>query len=269
MVSVEKRQFIHNRIEYLMEWITARHKHPLISHRFGSRLLTYYNYVCTKEYPDHIFNGSEYLRCSSFRLKGLQKDARKKIGIKLINSKQIHLVDEKNQLSYISPEIQKLPKMAKIWFDIFSSTMDKNPGHGPVLDKILQLNKNALAVEVPIWTTTDRALINQDLQLTPYTCMSNEIFTGHIDLLLFDETDGSLVIADYKPENYLLRSLPQVATYGLVMKRVLKIRNVKCVSFSKEKAWVYDPEIVRTSIPQYLLQYGNPNLSWRSVLPSI
>ncbi len=269
MVSVEKRQFIHKGIEYLMEWVASRHDHPLISQNYGSKLLNYYNYVCTKDYPDHLFNGSEYLRCSSFRLKGLQKDAPKKIAIKLINSKQIHLVDEKNQSPLISPEIQKLPKMAQIWFDIFSSTMDKNPGHGPVLDKILQLNKNALAVEVPIWTTTERNLINQELTITPYTCMCNEIFTGHIDLLLFDETDGSLVVADYKPENHLLRSLPQVATYGLVMKRLLKLKHVKCVSFSKEKAWVYDPEIVRSSLPQFMVQYGNPHLPWRSVLPSI
>jgi hypothetical protein len=266
MVSIEKRRFSHNRLEYILEWVPERH---LQNKKFGQKLLQYYNYVCTHNYPEAIFNNSEFVRCSSFRLKGLHKDALKKIGIQLINSRQINLIDEYNQDRTVSQSIINLQKMAKIWFEIFSSTMEKNPGHEPILDKILQLNKNALAVEVPIWTTTNYALINQILEITPFTCMCNEIFTGHIDILLFDETDQSLIVADYKPENHFLRSLPQVATYGLVMKRILRYNKVKCISFSRDKTWIYDPEIIRTIIPQYMGQYGNPNLVWRSILPSI
>jgi hypothetical protein len=159
--------------------------------------------------------------------------------------------------------------MANIWFDIFMDSMGENPGHDPILDKILQLNENALAIETPVWTSTHDFIKQKKLKFTPYTCMCDDIITGHIDLTLFDETDSSLIICDYKPENHFLHSLAQVATYGLIMKRILKFNKVKCVSFSKEKAWVYDPEILRTSIPKYLNMFGNPDLCWREVIYSI
>ena len=267
--TLETRRFRHQRLEYLHKWIPQRHTASKIGSSFGQKLLDYYRLVTSRSYPEELFNQPDGLRCSSFRIKGTFTDARKKIAIDLRKRGLLIVIDEKNQPDFISPGILKLSKMAKIWFEIFSATSNKNPGHDPVLDKILQVNQNALAIEVPIWTTTQDKLTASEIKINSFTCMSNETFTGHIDLLLYDETDGSLVVADYKPENYLMRSLPQVATYGLVMKRVLRFPKVKCVSFSKDKAWVYDPEIIRTQIPKYLRQYGDPDLPWLEILPSI
>ncbi|MHA1583646.1 MAG: hypothetical protein ACTSXK_13740 [Promethearchaeota archaeon] len=268
-ISVEKRKFVHNKIEYLHAWVRDRHFNPLINQEFGLKLLNYYDFICSSEYPDEIFNRRDGIRCSGFRIKGLQTNARKKISLELISRRQIQLIDSNNHPMNVSPGILKLPEMASIWFDIYSSILGKNPGHAPVLDKILQINQNALAIETPVWTTTSSALNKELLHTSQYTCMANEIFTGHIDLTLFDETDGSLIITDYKPENKFLTSLPQVATYGLVMKQILGFKKVKCVSFSKEQAWLYDPEIIRTIIPHYLVKYGNPDLIWRGIVPTL
>ena len=268
--TLETRIFRHQRLEYLHKWIPQRHTESKIAASFGQKLLDYYNMVTSRLYPDGLFNQTDGLRCSSFRIKGLYTDARKKIAMDLWKRGLLHMVVNGQPCpDFISPEIAKLPKMANVWFEIFSATSEKNPGHDPVLDKILKMNPNALAIEVPIWTTTREKLASQEIKRNSFTCMSNESFTGHIDLLLFDETDGSLVVADYKPENYLMRSLPQVATYGLVMKQLLGLEEVKCVSFSKEKAWVYDPEIIRTQIPRYLKQYGDPSLPWLPIVPSL
>lgn len=267
--TLETRRFRHRRLQYLHKWIPQRHTAPEIASSYGPKLLNYYSLVTSRSYPKDLFDRADGLRCSSFRIKGTFTDASKKIAMDLRKRGLLTVINETNQPKFLSPGIKKLFKMAEIWFKIFSSTMDKNPGHDPVLDKILRLNQNALAIEVPIWTVSQEDLASNNMQLNTFSCVSKESFTGHIDLLLFDETDGSLVVADYKPENQLLKSLPQVATYGLVMKRLLRFPKVKCVSFSKDKAWVYDPEIIRTQIPNYLHRYGDPDLPWLDILPSI
>jgi len=271
----EKRVFHHNGLDYVLEWVAERHIHPHLKDLFGKTLLNYYNLVDSNQYPEFLFNQKDSLRCSSFRIKHLHTNAQKKISLDLIRSGHILTLDADgtphNPLidGVLSEGIKKLPKMAKIWFDIYSSTMDKNPGHDPILRKILDLNENALAIEVPIWTTTYQAVMTKTIKMTPYSCMCDDIFTGHIDLLLYNEKDQSVIVADYKPENEFLKSLPQVSIYGLVVKRMLRYSKVKCISFSREKAWIYDPEIIRTVIPEYLQRFGDPNLEWRDLVFSL
>ena len=91
-------------------------------------------------------------------------------------------------------------------------------------------------------------------------------FTGHIDLMLYSPENETLIISDYKPEGKYLPSLPQVAFYGMFFKRLFKLDNVMCVSFSKDDAWVYDPEILKTDILDYLEQYGSPKLDWVKII---
>jgi hypothetical protein len=81
--------------------------------------------------------------------------------------------------------------------------------------------------------------------------------------------DNSIIVADYKPENHFLRSLPQVATYGLFIKKMLKLEKIRCISFSKDKLWLYDPEIIKKQIPYYIERFGNPNLIWRYLVKTI
>ena len=269
VVEIETRKFYQGGVEYEFKWVENRHHLPDIAKNFGNKLIKYYNLVCSNVYPEKIFNSKEILRCSSFKLKNLDKDGLKKISLELLKNNYVTIVDDKNTHKNVSKSIVNLLKMTKIWYDIFYYQMKKPPKHGPILNKILELNKNSLSIEIPIWSTTPEAIIKNLIQKTKFSCMAGELFTGHIDLLLYDEVDNSIIVADYKPENHFLRSLPQVATYGLFIKKMLKLDKIKCISFSKDKLWLYNPEIIRDQIPYYIERFGNPNLIWRYLVKTI
>ena len=74
MVEIETRKFYQGGVEYEFKWVEKRHHLPNIAQNFGTKLITYYNLVCSNVYPEKIFNSKEILRCSSFKLKNLDKD---------------------------------------------------------------------------------------------------------------------------------------------------------------------------------------------------
>lgn len=269
MVDIETRKFYQARVEYEFKWVENRHYVPSIAGKFGNKLIKYYNMVCSSAYPENLFRRQDILRCSSFKIKNLDKDALKTISLELLKNNYITIIDKKNPARNVSKNIANLVKMTDIWYDIFFYQMKRNPKHGPILQKILELNKNSLSIEVPIWSVTKEAIRNNVVDTTDFSCITGELFTGHIDLLMYDELDNSLIVADYKPENHFLRSLPQVATYGLFIKKMLNLKKIKCVSFSREKLWIYNPEIIRKEIPYYIERFGNPNLIWRYLVKTI
>ena len=94
---------------------------------------------------------------------------------------------------------------------------------------ILIKDKDSIAIEVPIWS------VSKDNHLT-----------GHIDLIQIE--DNIIKIIDYKPEGNFLFSLPQVATYGLLIKELIHVEKINCISFNKNFAWEYNPEILLTEL---------------------
>ena len=76
-----------------------------------------------------------------------------------------------------------------------------------------------------------------------------QYLTGHIDLLFL--LDNTLIVADYKPSlltkqsgklvKKFFHSLPQICLYGLLLKDLFDINDIKCITFNQHKAWVYDP----------------------------
>ncbi|MHA1776858.1 MAG: hypothetical protein ACTSWC_08780 [Promethearchaeota archaeon] len=262
--------FYHHGLEYKLLWVEKRFQNPVIYDKFGHRLLQYIHFTQSPDFPDSIFNNKDGLRCSSFRIKHLVPHAQKKISLSLVKQQYVNQIvvnsDFKKSTFNV---IEALPKMANIWYDIFTQLNEKNPRHEPILQKIIELHPQALASEVPVWTTDLNSIQNRTIKPSPYNCMADKQFTGHIDLILYDPEDHSLIVADYKPEDHFLSSLPQVATYGLIMKQVLGCSNIKCVSFSRERAWVYDPEIIRTVVIEYIKSYGDPSLEWRDIVYSL
>ncbi|HEC37209.1 MAG TPA: hypothetical protein ENI29_03175 [bacterium] len=110
--------------------------------------------------------------------------------------------------------------------------------HGGASHKDVQIlnlkgNPYTLAVELPV-----------------YFEYKGEIIAGHIDLLLIK--DGVLYVTDYKPDqspkagvsNYLsfINSVPQLAAYALVLRDLLGIEQVQCITFNKDGAWSFDPD---------------------------
>ena len=129
----------------------------------------------------------------------------------------------------------ELPNYAqKVYESYKENQIFKKPGHDPVLKNILIKDKDAIAIEVPIWKKYNE----------------QAFLTGHIDLIQIK--DNHVRVIDYKPEGKFLISLPQVSIYGLLFKKLIKLDEVKCISFNKDEAWEYDPEILLTDINKYL-----------------
>ena len=123
--------------------------------------------------------------------------------------------------------------------------------HEPLLDHMIKNNENAIAKEVFIW----KPLRNQK---------KSYFLTGHIDLLLTD--NNMLYISDYKPEdNNFMRSIPQVASYGLILGEMLDIdeKNIRCISFNKNEVWEYSPTILLKGVKNMVedLQVDHPSLN--------
>jgi len=52
-----------------------------------------------------------------------------------------------------------------------------------------------------------------------------------------------------------MRSVPQVASYALVLKREFKVENIMCATFNKMGAWIYEPEKTLLKLNQFIKKY--------------
>jgi len=128
--------------------------------------------------------------------------------------------------------------------------------HTSVLSKILLDSDYAIATEIPI-----------------YRKYSDEFLTGHIDLLMI--IDDILYVCDYKPRTSphpnanpsvsFINSIPQIACYGLILKKNYGINKLFCVTFNKLGIWLYEPEIVMQKITSFIKkQDSKRKLTWEN-----
>lgn len=139
-------------------------------------------------------------------------------------------------------------KIVKITNDLFrifhDSGIEKKLGHERILANLIKEDKNSIASEVPVWHDTP------------------EPITGHIDLIRIE--DDFLHIVDYKPEGSFMRSIPQVAYYGYLMKRNLNVKNVLCSSFNKDSIWTYEPYELLERTNEIIKRYAtNAEFDWQ------
>ncbi len=98
--------------------------------------------------------------------------------------------------------------------------------------------------------------------------------TGHIDLIVVIE--GTIFVCDYKPEETpnpettrlsysFMRSIPQVASYALVLKKLYNIDDIMCITFNKKEAWIYESKATLTHLNNFIKknkQYKASNRPW-------
>ena len=219
---IKKRDFIHQSIKYSFNWNISHHKEKLdlsTSNREEFRRLgTYFKKIYQESIvPNEIFNARTIQRISHFKIKGIKSNFLTSFSKQLIRSNKIKKFDSDS----------KLPQFAQKVYDSYEKNqINKKPGHDPILKHILIKDKDSVAIETPIWRK-----------------VNNQYITGHIDLIQIDTDNENLVkVIDYKPEGKFMISLPQVATYGLMLQKELDISNLKCVSFNKKEASV-NPEM--------------------------
>lgn len=176
--------------------------------------------------PDNLFNMKSIARASQFRITGLKNSYVKSLSKKLIRKEKIKLYNEDYKLSKFAQNV---------FLNYQKNQIKKIPGHEPILKNILIKDKDSIAIEVPIWYKNN---------------VKN--LTGHIDLIQID--NNRIKVIDYKPEGKFFYSLPQVATYGLLIKKLIKTEELTCISFNKNKAWEYKPELLLSSdLKEYLM----------------
>lgn len=241
-MMIKRKDFYHKSIKYSFNWNFINHHHKLKAletNRLAfKRLASFFKKVCEGSVvPNSIFNSNDFPRVSQFKIKGLSRAYVRSLSKQLIRSGKITLLDKNH----------KLPKAAQTVYNTYKvNNINRKPGHDPVLKNILITDSDSLAIEVPIWKK-----------------FNEEFITGHIDLIQVEE--GTLKIIDYKPEGRFLHSLPQVATYGLLIKRIFKIEDLKCVSFNKGSAWEYKPEILLNEIKDYLISQRIDDRKWEEL----
>ena len=247
MNTLKQRNFIHQNIPYSFylnkdhQFFKPRNQPQVL--QIGSKnddfkkLRSHFIAVLNGKIPNQYFNSKDLPRISQFKIKGVKYSYLRIFSKKLIRR---GIIESYNNNS-------KLLKLTKNVFDNFERFLSKKPGHNPILKNILIKDENSLAIEVPIWKEF------QD------TCL-----TGHIDLIQLK--NESIKVIDYKPEGNFLISLPQVAMYGVLIKNIFNIDDVKCVSFNKEEAWEYDPTILVEDIMSFLDSINVKEREWEKFI---
>ncbi|MHA1703492.1 MAG: hypothetical protein ACTSXN_05610 [Promethearchaeota archaeon] len=221
-----KRTFMHQNIPYSFNWNKAHYFQKIDQINSNKeefeRLKGHFEDVYKGNIPNDLFNSRNIPRISQFKLRGIKSSYLEFFRKKLIRSGKIIELNSQS----------KLPMRTQKVYEAFIDR-NKKPGHNPILKNILIKDPDSIAIEVPIWKENNN------------TCL-----TGHIDLIQIE--GNTLKVIDYKPEGKFMISLPQVAMYGLLVKNVLGINNLKCISFNKDEAWEYDPRILLTDIKAFL-----------------
>ncbi|SRR6056297_1857754 len=275
-MSFKNRRFYHNGIVYEFKWAKIEYVTKNMPPYLADRITDYFDYINSDDFPDDLFNDKKVQRCSNFRVKYLKRGGRDKISQKLIKEKKVFHEDfENNTYDKNIPPIVKdiMDSTRELFFETITKGFTK-PNHDQVLTKCLLNVDNAISVETPVWTRKQSTL--QDFMCSPedgdfkfHYCYS---LTGHIDLLVYDEQNREIIVVDYKPEGQFIKSIPQVGGYGLILKRILNLDSIKCLSFRKEDAWYYDPEVIRKDIDEEISQTKlakRPRLKWRRILKGI
>ncbi len=233
---LKRRDFIHQNIKFSFNWNIKNHKEKLnqlnSNREEFKKLGTYLKRIYQGSIPNNIFNTKTITRVSQFKVKGLKNGFLRSFSKKLIHEGKIQKFESDS----------KLPKFTKkVYENYYNNQINKSPGHETILKNILIKDEDSIAIEVPIWSVKN-----------------NKYITGHIDLIQIE--DNVIKIIDYKPEGNFLFSLPQVATYGLLLKKLIHIEELNCISFNKNLAWEYKPEILLTDIKDFLISKRLPRI---------
>jgi len=239
---LKKKLYIHQNIPYAFNWNKIHHKEKLTQLRVNrdelKKLKEHFERIYQGMIPNNLFNSRNLPRVSQFKIKGLKTAYIRSFSKKLIRSGKIINHDSNS----------KLPKyVQRVINNYKENRISGIPGHEPILKNILIKDKDSIAIEIPIWNEK-----------------THKVITGHIDLLQIE--NDIVKVVDYKPEGNFLLSLPQVATYGYLLKSSFNINKMRCISFNRDEAWEYDPEILVSDIKDYLISHRINERPWEKYI---
>ncbi|MFX0057668.1 MAG: hypothetical protein ACFE85_09560 [Candidatus Hodarchaeota archaeon] len=238
---LKKRVFIHQNIPYAFNWNITNHRAKLYQITTNKddfiKLGTYLKRIYKGNIPNTVFNSSKFPRVSQFKIRGIKPAFISSFSKRLIREGIVERSDSKS----------KLPEFAQSVYENFKNhNINKDPGHEPILKNILIKDTDSIAIEVPIWKRFSE----------------NKFITGHIDLIQIE--NNTIKVIDYKPEGKFLLSLPQVATYGLLLKSMFNLDKLTCMSFNKKEMWEFEPNVLLKEVKEYLVTYNIKERVWEN-----
>lgn len=236
---LKKKVFIHQNISYAFNWNISNHKAKIsqldVNREKIIKLGTFLKRIYKGTFPNNVFNSQDFPRVSQFKIKGLKSAFISSFSKRLIREGTITLQNSQSKLPRFTQEVYESFKENKI---------NRDPGHEPVLKNILIKDEDSIAIEIPIWKRYNE----------------HKFITGHIDLIQIEK--NTIKVIDYKPEGKFLLSIPQVATYGLLLKSLFNLESLVCVSFNKKESWEFNPEILLSEVKEYLISQNIKERSW-------
>lgn len=240
--TIFKKIFYHQGIRYPFMWARSNHQiYKKKENQCSEALWKYLHNISISNYDIKLFNNRSIKRISQFRLNYLKRGMVPKIGKKLINEGVIQEKKKGNKTVSITKQI----------YENFEKNIpEMKVGHNEILSVILKKDKESIATEIPIWS-----------RVTP------EPITGHIDLVRIH--NNKICVSDFKPEGNFMRSIPQVAYYGLLLKQNFKRFfginiDILCSSFNKNSIWFYEPEHILIRIKEILSELKIKKFDWEA-----
>lgn len=214
----------------------------IIDVNLRNTLLQFFTNINEGLLPNPFFSFNTNPKTSSLQLKGNSNEHLDTEDIKTflfhkLEGREIivHTINEGNY-SYLIKETNLI-------FNSFINRYKLKPNHPHILEELGRRLNNVLGSEIPVWLKLE---------------LQDKLILGHIDLLLIDFSNSTLIIGDFKRSLIeMIKSFPQICAYAYELRNVLSIIDpnlclkVKCLLFNTEYAFEFKPNI----LPNYILDF--------------
>jgi hypothetical protein len=241
--DVLRKKIVHRRITYLFQWNQSNHK-LLMSNAptrdSASSLWRFLERVYNDDIPHEYFWRNDFKRASMMKLASIPKSNGVGLVYKLAREGLVNLESHSDLLSLVK------------------KVSSSSRSHGSVLSFLINFDPHAVSSETPVY--------DEKLKMT-----------GHIDLVRITPT-GNIQVLDFKPglkDVDLFLAMPQVATYGILLGKLLKDAqdHVECILFNTQESISFQPSLLKrlpgSDVHQGLLRNGKKSQLHQSTLDSL
>ena len=188
-------------------------------------------------HPDNYLRASDAYKQISVGGSDQNLADKRKVITDRIKSGEIINIDSNSPVSSKLVPIRELIRIVNNYKGDKLAPVSKWPSHSGIAEDVeRELSNYIVSTEPPIWSKTGSKLV-----------------TGHPDIILV--IDGVLYICDYKPDGTpnplttelkksFIESIPQLAVYSKILKAKYGIKEIRCVTFNKEGAWIYEDSML-------------------------
>ncbi|KKM79292.1 hypothetical protein LCGC14_1351360 [marine sediment metagenome] len=240
--QIRHREYVQNHIRYDFQYIPNKIS-SINNSILRNTLLSHFTRLFEGKLPDAFFSFNYNPRVSDLYLKGVRQKGHKQEDLSSYDIER-YLFNPlvKNGKIIVYNKSFFLCKITNNFITYYNNKFSSIPHHTPILREILSIQHESFSIETPVWL---------------YLSNRQEYLTGHIDLNLTSK--NIIYVSDYKSSiTDMIRSLPQVSTYGLLLGNNLNNTNnsfnfkINCVTFSKDLAYSYNPNILNKEILDFV-----------------